>query len=113
MVGGWKSALLLAVLSPLCAEYLYGYDTSTGRPSVLVLSLLIFGPLYGCAALLVREAVARAGWNWTRVVLLGAAFGVVQAGLVDQSVFDSSYRDIRVLGRALRPPPTGRSPASA
>lgn len=87
-------ALGLLVLAPVCAEYLYGYDDSTGNLSALVGNLVIFAPLYGGAALLIREVVRRTGRGWPSMLLLGLAFGVLQAGLIDHSLFNPSYRDI-------------------
>ncbi|MDX6372410.1 MAG: hypothetical protein QOD98_1398 [Nocardioidaceae bacterium] len=90
----WLPVLALAVLAPVCAEYLWGYDDSTGHPGSLVGNLIIFTPLYGCPALLIREVARRRGLGWPGIVLLAAAFGVVEAGLVDQSMFSRDYRDI-------------------
>lgn len=84
----------LLVLAPVCAEYLSAYDDSTGHPLALLGGLLIFIPLYGAPALIIRELVRRTGRGWPSILLLGLAFGVVQAGLVDQSLFNTSYRDI-------------------
>jgi hypothetical protein len=90
----WLPALGLFVLAPVCAEYLWGYDDSTGHPATLVGNLVVFSPLYGAPALLVREAARRHGLGWTGILLLAAAFGVVQAGIVDQSMWSTGYRDI-------------------
>lgn len=87
-------ALGLLVLAPVCAEYLYGYDDSTGNLSALVGNLVIFAPLYGGAALIIREVTRRTGRAWPTMLLLGLAFGVLQAGLIDHSMFNPSYRDI-------------------
>lgn len=87
-------ALGLLLLAPVCAEYLYGYDDSTGNPAALLGGLVLFAPLYGGAALLIRELTRRAGRGWPTILLLGLAFGVLQAGLLDQSLFNPSYRDI-------------------
>lgn len=90
----WLAVLGLAVLAPVCAEYLWGYDDSTGHPGSLLGNLFVFTPLYGCPALLIREVARRRGLGWPGIVLLAAAFGVVEAGLVDQSMFARTYRDI-------------------
>ena len=90
----WLPVLALAVLAPVCAEYLWGYDDSTGHPAALVGNLFVFTPLYGCPALLIREVARRRDLGWLGIVLLAAAFGVVEAGLVDQSMFSRDYRDI-------------------
>lgn len=82
------------MLAPVCAEYLWGYDDSTGHPTTLLGNLLVFAPLYGAPALLIREAARRHGLGWPGILLLAAAFGVVQAGIVDQSLWSTSYRDI-------------------
>ncbi|MFI6500627.1 hypothetical protein [Nonomuraea typhae] len=100
---GLPPALGLLVLAPLCAEYLSGYDTSTGNPAELLGGLFVFVPLYGAAALLIREAARRAGRGWPTMILLAAAFGVLQPGLIDQAMFNPSYRDIDFLGPMLTP----------
>lgn len=90
----WWLVLSLLVLAPVCAEYLSAYDDSTGHPTALVQNMIVFIPLYGCAALLVREVARRARLGWTGMLLLAAAFGLVQAGLVDQSLFSPDYRGL-------------------
>lgn len=91
---GWLLAVGLLFLSPVCAEYVIGYDTSTGDPVALLSGLLILGPLYGAPALLIREFARRWGVRWPGIVAFTLAFGVLQAGVVDQSLFSESYRDI-------------------
>lgn len=79
--------LVLVVLAPWSAEIGWG-----GLPVADVpLVLLFLAPLYGSAALLVRELARRTGRGWPTMVLLGAAFGVLQAGVVDQSLFNPAY----------------------
>lgn len=90
----WLPALGLFVLAPVCAEYLWGYDDSTGHPGTLVGNLVVFSPLYGAPALLIREVARRHGLGWPGILLLAAAFGVVEAGIVDQSMWSTAYRDI-------------------
>jgi hypothetical protein len=84
----------LLLLAPVCAEYLYGYDDSTGNLAALAGNLFLFAPLYGGAALIIREVARRAGLGWPTILLLGLAFGIVEAGLIDHSMFNPSYRDI-------------------
>ncbi|MFF5264002.1 hypothetical protein ACFY4C_34170 [Actinomadura viridis] len=93
----------LLVLSPMCAEYLVGYDTSTGDPLALLGGLLLLAPLYGAPAVLIREAARRSGMRWPGVVALALAFAVLQAGVVDQSMFSESYRDIEFWDDMVRP----------
>ena len=87
-------AIALFFAAPVGAEYLIGYDTSTGRPLVLLASLAIFGPLYGAPAVLIREVARRHGLRWPGILALAAAAGILQAGVIDQSMFSTSYRDI-------------------
>lgn len=82
------------MLAPIGAEYLVGYDTSTGNWSELLGNLVIFAPLYGAPALLIRELAVRVGVGWSGRLCWAAAFGIVQAGLVDHSLFNPGYRDI-------------------
>lgn len=90
----WALAVALLVLAPVCAEYLVGYDTSTGDLPALLAGLAFLAPLYGAPALLLREVAVRAGLRWPGVLLLATALGVVQAGVVDQSLFSLDYRHL-------------------
>jgi hypothetical protein len=76
--------LALWVLATWCAECVWGGFTVVDYPVVL----LFLGPLYGSVAVLIREVARRRGGGWPVMVLLAVAFGLVQAGLVDQSLFD-------------------------
>lgn len=86
--------LALAVFSPIAAESLVGYDDSTGDPLALLSGLFFFIPLYGAPAVLLREAARRFGIGWGGVLAIAAALGVVQAGIIDQSMFSEDYRGI-------------------
>ncbi|OEJ35184.1 hypothetical protein [Streptomyces subrutilus] len=83
----------LLLLSPICAEYLIGYLEVMGRPVDLLIGLLVLAPLYGTAAVMIREVIRRTGRGWPSILLLSAAFGVIQAGLVDQSLFNPDFVD--------------------
>ncbi|GAB3258432.1 hypothetical protein [Kineosporia babensis] len=76
----------LALLAPFCGEYLLGSITLHD-----LVNLPWLMPLYGAAALLVREFVRGSGRGWPSILLLGAAFGAVLAGAVDASMFDPDY----------------------
>lgn len=86
--------VFLALTAPICAEYLVGYDDSIGDPAALIFGLFVFVPVYGAPAVLIREIVRRRGRGWPSIILLAAAFGLLQAGLLDQSLFNPRYRDI-------------------
>ncbi|MEU1588845.1 hypothetical protein [Micromonospora sp. NPDC005710] len=79
----------LLLLAPWAAECSWG-----GFAIDDFLPVLIFlGPMYGGAAILIRETARHLGAGWPSIVLLAAAFGVLQAGLVDQSLFNPDYLD--------------------
>ncbi|MBO3101256.1 hypothetical protein [Cellulomonas fengjieae] len=97
-------ALVLLVTAPVCAEYLQAYDpASTGDPAALLLGLLVLAPLYGAPALLIREIAARARLHWTGILALAAAAGTLQAGVVDQSLFATTYAGYDDWAEQLRP----------
>ncbi|MFJ6852313.1 hypothetical protein ACIQM3_17565 [Streptomyces sp. NPDC091271] len=85
------AALGLLLLSPICAEYLIGYDQIVSHPAEMLTGLLVLGPLYGTVAVLIREAARRTGRGWPTMLLLGAAFGLIQAGVIDQSLFHPDF----------------------
>ncbi|PAU44342.1 hypothetical protein [Streptomyces albireticuli] len=99
----WIPVLGLTLLSPVAAEYLIGYGDTIGRPKELLAGLLVLGPLYGTVAVLIREAVRRTGRGWPSMLLLGLAFGLIQAGIIDQSLFNDDYRDVPDWQETLRP----------
>jgi hypothetical protein len=77
----------LFLLAPWAAECSWGGFTATDFPAVLI----FLGPLYGGAAIGIREIARRTGGGWPAIILLAAAFGVLQAGLIDQSLFNRDY----------------------
>ncbi|MET7708717.1 hypothetical protein [Micromonospora sp. NPDC005413] len=94
--------IALLLLAPWAAECSWG-----GFAIDDFLPVLIFlGPMYGGAAILIRETARHLGAGWPTIVLLATAFGVLQAGLVDQSLFnpdylnDTQYADTRAAAEA-------------
>lgn len=77
------------MLAPWAAECSWGGFPAEDLPLVV----LFLGPVYGGAAVLIREVVRRTGGGWPATALLAAAFGVVQAGLMDQSLFNRQFFD--------------------
>ncbi|MET8350641.1 hypothetical protein [Micromonospora sp. NPDC005206] len=101
----------LLLLAPWAAECSWGgFTLEDFLPVVLIL-----GPMYGGAAILIRETARHLGAGWPAIVLLAAAFGVLQAGLVDQSLFnpgyldDTEYADTRAAAEATLVPGLGFS----
>lgn len=88
------SLLGIALGAPLTAEYLQAYLSSTGDLPAMLAGLLVFAPLYGGAALLIREIAVRTGRGWTGILLLGAAFGVAMPGVIDLAMFGAERPDI-------------------
>jgi hypothetical protein len=77
--------IVLVLLAPLVAEVMVG-DISFSLAGLVAFVVVI--PIYGAGSLLVREAVRRRGAGWVSVLLLGAAYGVVEEGLALQSFFN-------------------------
>lgn len=75
------------VAAPWFAEMSWGGYPFTDIPVIL----LFLAPMYGGAALLIREVARRTGRGWPTMLMLAAAFGVLQAGIVDQSLFNPTY----------------------
>lgn len=88
-------ALGLFLLAPLIGEYLLG-NVSLGGLGYLVL----FAPLYGAGALLVREVTRRTGRGWPTMILLGLAYALVEEGLLTQSLFNPDYAGFDLLATA-------------
>lgn len=78
---------VLVFMAPLVAELLAG-STPLGQPLVLAFLLPIYLPLYGAGALLIRELVRRSGRGWASILLLGAAYGLIEEGFASQSLFN-------------------------
>jgi len=93
---------VLLVLSAVGAELLAAYNDTTGRPAELLFNLVFFAMLYGCPALLIREFARRTGRGWPAILLLSAAAGLLQAGVIDQSLFSDSYGDVEGWEESLR-----------
>jgi hypothetical protein len=92
----------LVVLSAIGAELLAAYNDTTGRPAELLFNVAFFAMLYGCPALLIRELARQTGRGWPAMLLLSAAAGLLQAGVIDQSLFSDSYGDVKGWEESLR-----------
>ena len=79
------------------AEYLLG-DLSLK----LLPAMILMAPMYGGGALLIREHVRHKGRGWPTILCLGAAYALLEEGLVGQSLFNPDYLKLHVhfLGRA-------------
>jgi hypothetical protein len=72
----------LALLAPFIAEILFGATPLSRMVSLPPLILL-----YGGGAVSIRELARRAPRPWTAVVCLGAAYGLIEEGMVMQTLF--------------------------
>lgn len=88
-------AIGLFFLAPLVGEYLLGNISITG-----IWALPFLAPMYGGGALLIREVTRRTGQGWTTIIVLGLAYGLLEAGLIDQSLFNPSFEGLEFQGAA-------------
>jgi hypothetical protein len=87
-----RLAWSLVLAAPLVAEFVSG-----NLPIVYVWLLVVYAPLYGGAALLVRELGRRSVRPWSVIVTLGLAFGVFEEAFLSFSLFNPDYADLRLL----------------
>lgn len=90
----------LLLLAPWVGEFLLGTSPIQNLAAALVLLL----PMYGGGALLIREVARRLGRGWPTMLFFGAAYGIIQACLIDQSLFNTTYFDTQ-LNRIAAPIP--------
>ncbi len=91
-------ALGLFLLSPFVAEFLLGNISIAALPVGLVLA-----PMYGGGAVLIRESARRAGRGWPTMLLLALAYGMIEEGLVTQTLFNPSYFGFNLLRETYLP----------
>ncbi|WP_433213389.1 hypothetical protein ACQP00_01895 [Dactylosporangium sp. CS-047395] len=89
-----RNALPLGLffLAPLVGEFLLG-----NTPIVLLPAIVVFAPLYGGGALLIRELARRRGLGWPNMLILALAYGVLEEGFTTQSLFNPNYADEHLL----------------
>ena len=83
-----RAALILFLLAPLIGEYVLG-----NIPLSEIGALVVLAPMYGGGALLIREVARRTGRGWPTILTLGLAYGVLEAGLLDQSLFNPAFEE--------------------
>jgi hypothetical protein len=89
-------ALFLFILSPVCGELLSG-----SAPPVEFFTPITFITLcllYGGGAMLVREMIFRWKKGWLSILIAGAAYGIIEEGLMVKSFFDPAWTDLGILG---------------
>ena len=89
-------ALVLFLLSPVVGELLSG--SSPPSEFFTLFGFTIMSLLYGGGAIVCRELKVRWGKGMGSLVLLGAAYGVVEEGLMVASFQNPNWMDLGVLG---------------
>jgi hypothetical protein len=92
----YAPVLVLAILSTFVGEVLLGATTVSRIGGLLVVT-----PLYGGGAVLIRELARRRGPGWSRIILLAAAYGIVEEGLAIQSLFNPDLFNAGIIGGRL------------
>lgn len=87
-----RLVLALAVVAPVVAEFASG-----NLPIIYVWLLVIYAPLYGGAAVAIRELGRRTAHPWPVIFTLGLAYGVLEESFVSFSLFNPDYADLRLL----------------
>jgi hypothetical protein len=78
---------MLLLGAPVFAELVQSYLPSTGSLGQSLFVVAFLAPLYGGAALVIREVALRAGRGWRGRLLLAAGFGVLMPTWVDLSLW--------------------------
>lgn len=92
----FSPAWILLFLAPAIGELVSG---SAPPPEFFrPLSFLFLTLLYGCGAVLIREIIFRWEKGWGSLLLLGAAYGFYEEGIVVRSFFDPNWMDLGALG---------------
>src|SRR4051812_2935154 len=91
-------AFVLFFLSPYVAEFLLGNISISALPALIFLA-----PLYGGGAIAVREIARRCGRGWATIVLLALAYGLIEEGVVIQTLFNPNYLGLHLLAEAYVP----------
>jgi len=88
--------VLLFFLAPAIGELLSG--SAPPAEFFSPFGLVILTVLYGGGAILARELKIRWRKGWLSLLVLGAAYGIIEEGLMVKSFFDPNWMDIGILG---------------
>jgi hypothetical protein len=92
-------ALILLLVAPFVGELLLGsspWHLLRAYPALLPLHVA----LYGSGAVLIRELTRRTARGWPSLLLLALAYGLVEEGLGDLSLWNPDYQGLRLLDLA-------------
>lgn len=93
---GIPPALSLFVLSPAIGELLSG--SSPPVEFFNPINFLLLACLYGSGAVVVRELKVKWRKDYRAILLLGAAYGIIEEGLTVASFFNPNWMDLGILG---------------
>src|SRR3979411_3442090 len=82
----WLLALGLFLLAPYIGEFVLGNQPITAFPTLVLLA-----PMYGGGALLIREVARRTTGGWPVIIMLAAAYALLEEGPIDQMLFNPAY----------------------
>jgi len=85
-------ALALLVVAPLIAEFLLG-DFNVRQLGFII----VFIPVYGAGALLIRELTRQARRGWPTMLVLSLAYALIMEGFTNQTLFNPNYAGQRLL----------------
>ncbi len=85
-VRAYLPAAMLFVTAPFVAEFLSG-NMSIDKLGML----LILAPLYGGAALLIREYARRSNRGWPNIFALALAYGIFEEAFLMQTLFNPDF----------------------
>lgn len=91
-----KALWILAMLSPVLAELCSGSSPPLEFFNPISFALLL--GLYGAGVLVVRELSVVWGKGWASVLVMGAAYGILEEGVAVKSFFDPQWMDLGGLG---------------
>lgn len=91
-----KAVLMLFFLSPLIGEMLSGSSPPLEFFTPFGLTLMCL--LYGGGVLIIRELTVIWRKGWASTLLMAAAYGIIEEGLMVKSFFDPHWQDIGTLG---------------
>jgi len=91
-----QAILILLLLSPFTAEVLTGATPIMGFVNPINLCILVC--LYGLGSIIIRELRLRLRIQYTEMLLLGFAYGIIEEGIAVKSFFDPYWKDLGIFG---------------
>jgi len=91
-----RLVLVLVVLAAVLPEAITGSTPPIGWTNPFLVGLLLW--LYGAGVLVCRELAVRWRAGWPGILLLGAAYGIIEEGFAVKTMFDPNSPVIGVLG---------------